>query len=147
MMPGLTATICFKETDTCSCAHHRDMHDDGTGACRHVECGMHYRCYRFSGTSDFRPFAPGDRLRRAYSVTVEHVYGGDPEAVLDRVFRAANRVDGSDVEQVPDGERSLSVGDVVFFEAPVTGFAWSCEPMGWHVVKTGDVTRALEGSK
>jgi hypothetical protein len=51
------------------------------------------------------------------------------EEILERVFRVLNRVDGW--EPVPDGWRSLSVGDVVdIVRGPVT-HRYVCAPVGW----------------
>lgn len=66
-------------------------------------------------------------LRYAHCVEVEDDINVD--VVLERAFRAANRVDGSAIEQVPDGVRSLSMGDVVL----VPGRGWhSCQMVGWR---------------
>lgn len=69
----------------------------------------------------------------AHDVTVDD--DTDTNVLLAKVFRAANRVDGSEVEQVPDGVRSLSVGDVVI----VKGKVFSCDMIGWTMVEDADL--------
>lgn len=66
----------------------------------------------------------GARLRRIATLRVE---GATPEEAADAVFRAMNRVDGSAVERVPDGERSMCVGDVVVLDS----YGLGCVPVGW----------------
>lgn len=80
-------------------------------------------------------------LREAY--TVELVVGDElPDApvLLERVYRAANRVDGSPVEQVPTGERSLSMGDVVVLGEG----AWSVAAFGFEPVSAIAFVEAAE---
>lgn len=90
----------------------------------------------------FHNETPGDRffmynpktsvLTFAHDVEVED---GATNTILEKVFRAANRVDGSAVEQIPDGVRSLSVGDVVV----VKGQVFACDMIGWTKVEDGDL--------
>lgn len=77
-------------------------------------------------------------LRYAHCVEVED--DADVNVVLERAFRAANRVDGSAIEQIPDGVRSLSMGDVVL----VAGRGWhSCQMIGWEPVSREAVNTAV----
>jgi len=51
-------------------------------------------------------------------------------SVLEHIFRACNRVDGSEVEIVPDGMPSMSAGDLVEIGDDV----FFCAPFGWKHV-------------
>ena len=75
----------------------------------------------------FTPYEPGDPLRYVKALVID---ADTVEAALAKTWRAMNRVDGSAVEKVPDGERSLSVGDVVV----VDGTAYAVAPTGWAQV-------------
>ena len=79
----------------------------------------------YNESSRFMPAEVGDRLRRVVELMIA---ADEPEEAADVVFRAMNHVDGSEVEMVPDGERSMSVGDVVL----IGDVALACEPFGWR---------------
>lgn len=84
----------------------------------------------------FRFDASTSALVHAHDVTVE---GQDTDALLAQVYRASNRVDGSDIEQVPDDCRSLSVGDVVV----VNDQPYACDSLGWTRVSVLQFRDAL----
>lgn len=86
-------------------------------------------------------FAKGHAVEQVAQFDVDAtptpVYAGGADngwvAVVEQAWRAMNRVDGSSVEQVPDGERSMCVGDVVVVDRwgtfAVADFGWT-ELMG-----------------
>lgn len=96
--------------------------------------GIYHRTddWRFLSIEDTLASETGEpRLELAYT------YEGDPD--LNRIFRANNRVDGSAVEVIPEGHRSLSVGDVV-----VTGeIAFTVDPVGWSRVDPDVLRKAM----
>jgi hypothetical protein len=68
------------------------------------------------------------------------------EETLERIWRAANRVDGSDIEQVPSDYRSLSVGDLVHLDPDnllTPGRTFSVESFGFKEQDTRAVFRKL----
>ena len=62
----------------------------------------------------------------------------DPD--LERLWRMTNRVDGSAIEVVPPGRRSLSVGDVLV----VGETAWFVASIGFEVLDAATMIEALE---
>lgn len=82
-------------------------------------------------TLPFLSFTSGweaaDGYRFAYS------YIGTSED-LGAIYRENNRVDGSDLEVLPETSRSLSVGDIV----SVKGGLFAVMPLGWHELSHKD---------
>jgi hypothetical protein len=68
------------------------------------------------------------------------------QAMLNLAFRAANRVDGSAVEQVPDGQRSASSGDVFCLHGSHTMF-YAVEPIGFRRVSLSDVSQGIHEAR
>lgn len=69
-----------------------------------------------------------------------------PTADLNDIYRANNRVDGSEVEVVPSTSRSLSVGDVVVLHEGrifYGGKAYKVCNFGFEEVDMGKVLSAL----
>lgn len=81
----------------------------------------------YNETGLFRPAKVGDRLREVARLDVPPC--DTDERAADAVFRAMNRVDGSKAEVVPDGERSMSVGDVILLNRTT---ALACTVAGWR---------------
>lgn len=96
------------------------------------------KVFHNKGADECWKFSPDtSALVYQHDVVVE---AGTPEQVLERVFRAANRVDGSDIEQVPNYTRSLSTGDVVSLGE---GEFYSCEFVGWEKVSNDQFYNAV----
>lgn len=70
-----------------------------------------------------------------YPVELERYFEQDDseEHILSKTFRLLNRVDGD--EPVPDGFRSLSVGDVVVITRDGATSRWACANLGWMGVE------------
>ena len=84
-------------------------------------------------------FAPDEfALREAYEYENTHSLLDIPLRLED-AWRENNRVDGSDIEKVPDGIRSLSVGDVVI----IGESAWAVAGIGFEIIGAEVVAEAL----
>lgn len=91
------------------------------------------------GDRMFRFVPKTSTLRYAHKVVVP---SGKVREMLEAAWRAANRVDGSVMEQVPDNRRSMCSGDV----AVVNGVPYSCEMVGWKRRSAMTILRALDRS-
>ena len=98
--------------------------------------------YNVAEGDRFWKFSPDtSALHDGFFVVVED--DEDVNKTLGRIWRAGNRVDGSAEEQVPDGKRSLSSGDVIVLVNGAGILAYAVDPFGWTQLEIPVVNAAL----